>query len=148
MMIIITVLSLFTMTDKLTRSLIRFHGNALNTEARLDNRSWNAKGEGAAGGRPWLDNDWRGKCQEWVKKNFGSKKVWSAKSISSLYAAVGFTGRCTMSLDKAKLCDSLLTWVSLVLARFPSKANRRLTGDSRWWQSQKNNVALVSGGLT
>lgn len=39
MMIIITVLLLFTMTDKLTCSLIRFHGNALNTEARLDNRS-------------------------------------------------------------------------------------------------------------
>lgn len=31
-----------------------------------------------------------------------------------------------MSLDKAELCDSLLTWVSSALARFASGANANL----------------------
>uniref|UniRef100_A0A3B3YVM7 Calponin-homology (CH) domain-containing protein n=1 Tax=Poecilia mexicana TaxID=48701 RepID=A0A3B3YVM7_9TELE len=38
-----------------------------------------------------------------------------------------------MSLDKAKLCDSLLTWVSLKLARFPSELCVLVNRDPSWF---------------
>lgn len=61
------------------------------------------------------------------------ESVWRQQQTSSLESKKRFAslsaapGDSRMSLDKAELCDSLLTWVSLILGAFISEglaANR------------------------
>lgn len=67
-------------------------------------------------------------CLTWKVSGPSNKVVGE----TSLFSAVRSGLHRTMSLDKAKLCDSLLTWVSFKAKVYPSEASRRrLTGDSR-----------------